>query len=287
MKGIILAGGKGTRLYPATQVVSKQLLPVYDKPLIYYPLSTLMLTGIREILVITTPDDCERFKHLLGDGSQWGLEIQYLTQEEPNGLAQAFVIGRDFIGDDSVALILGDNIFYGSGLQEMLKGETEPKGAVIFAYRVSDPQQYGVVEFGPDRTVISLEEKPVQPKSKYAIPGLYFYDKSVVRRVLDLKPSARGEYEITDLNNGYLESGELRVSILGRGTAWFDAGTVDSMLQAARFVQVVEDRQGLKIGCPEEIAYRSGFIDEAHLRELAKQTEASGYGRYLLEILDE
>ncbi len=287
MKGIILAGGRGTRLYPATKTISKQLLPVYDKPLIYYPLSALMLAGIREILVISTPQDLPRFEALLGSGAQWGLSFSYAAQENPNGLAQAFVIGKDFIGQDSVALVLGDNIFYGSGLQLTLRQETDPKGAVIFAYRVSDPTDYGVVEFGPDKTVISLEEKPLKPKSKYAIPGLYFYDNSVVARVSELQPSARGEYEITDLNSHYLRSGDLRVGILGRGTAWFDTGTFDSLLQAARFVQVVEARQGLKIGCPEEIAYRSGFIDESQLRSLAFQTEASGYGRYLLEILDE
>lgn len=287
MKGIILAGGKGTRLYPATKSVSKQLLPVYDKPLIYYPLSTLMLAGIQEILVISTPEDLPRFQNLLGDGSQWGLSFDYAAQEKPNGLAQAFVIGRDFIGKDSVALILGDNIFYGSGLQPTLQQETEPDGAVIFAYRVSDPRSYGVVEFGPDRSAISLEEKPDNPKSKYAIPGLYFYDNSVVDRVKEIQPSPRGEYEITDLNIHYLRSHDLKVGILGRGTAWFDTGTFESLLQAARFVQVIEARQGLKIGCPEEIAYRSGFITQAELRILAQQTEASGYGRYLLEILDE
>lgn len=287
VKGIILAGGKGTRLYPATQIVSKQLLPVYDKPLIYYPLSTLMLAGIREILIISTPEDSPRFRGLLTDGSQWGIQFTYAVQDRPEGLAQAFVIGREFIGKESVALVLGDNIFYGSGLPELLRRETDPKGATIFAYRVSDPGNYGVVEFDSDRTALSLEEKPKNPRSRYAIPGLYFYDNSVVDRVREILPSARGEYEITDLNRHYLNSGDLRVEVMGRGTAWFDTGTFDSLLQAASFVQAVEARQGFKIGCPEEIAYRSGFIDQEQLMALASQTEASGYGRYLREILQE
>ena len=287
MKGIILAGGRGTRLYPVTQSTCKQLLPIYDKPMIYYPLSILMMAGIVEILVISTPEDQPRFEQLLKDGSQWGLKLSYRIQEEPNGLAQAFVLGKEFIGEDSVALILGDNIFYGSGLQEKLLQNTQPDGALIFAYRVSDPERYGVVEFDEERNVLSLEEKPTRPRSNYAVPGLYFYDNSVVEVASNLPPGARGEYEITDLNRVYLERGKLKVTLFGRGTAWFDTGTFDSLLAANNFVQAVEKRQGLKIGCPEEIAFRSGFISGTQLQDLATSLEASGYGKYLLQILEE
>lgn len=287
MKGIILAGGKGTRLYPITRAVCKQLLPVYDKPMIYYPLSVLMMANIQEILMISTPLDLPVFQRLLGDGSQWGLSISYVSQEVPNGLAQAFVLGADFIGNDSVALVLGDNIFYGSGLQDRLQQSVDPDGAVVFAYRVSDPRSYGVVEFGADGKAVSLEEKPERPRSNYAVPGLYFYDSGVVELARGLKPSARGEYEITDLNRLYLEQGRLRVSVLGRGTAWFDTGTFDSLLAASAFVQAVELRQGLKLGCPEEIAYRLGFISDDQLRSVADRLLCSGYGSYLLDVLSE
>jgi len=287
MKGIILAGGRGTRLYPITHVVSKQLLPVYDKPMIYYPLSILMMAGIREILVISTPADLPRFRDLLGNGSQWGLSLTYQVQEVANGLAQAFVLGEAFIGDDDVALILGDNIFYGSGLQETLLRSTSPAGAVIFAYRVSDPTRYGVIEFDANKTPISLEEKPETPRSNYAVPGLYFYDNSVVAIASELPPSARGEYEISDLNRVYLDQGKLEVQVFGRGTAWFDTGTFDSLIAANNFVQAVEHRQGLKIGCPEEIAFRLGFISEAQMERIGEQLISSGYGQYLLDILNE
>ena len=287
MKGIILAGGKGTRLYPITRAVCKQLLPVYDKPMVYYPLSVLMMAGIREILVISTPEDLPRFQGLLGDGHKWGLSLSYTAQEVPNGLAQAFVLGEDFIAGDSVALILGDNIFYGSGLQTKLLESVNPDGAVIFAHRVSDPERYGVVEFNENRQAVSLEEKPEQPKSNYAVPGLYFYDNSVIKIARELQPSARGEYEITDLNRYYLTEKRLRVGVFGRGTAWFDTGTFDSLLAANNFVQAVEKRQGLKIGCPEEVAYRQGFISESQLRACAKELINSGYGQYLLGVLEE
>ncbi len=287
MKGIILAGGRGTRLYPITQAVCKQLLPVYDKPMIYYPLSVLMMANIREILMISTPLDLPAFKRLLGDGSQWGLSISYVSQEVPNGLAQAFVLGADFIGCDSVALVLGDNIFYGSGLQDRLQQSVDPQGALVFAYRVSDPRSYGVVEFGVDGKAISIEEKPENPRSRYAVPGLYFYDNTVVKLARGLAPSTRGEYEITDLNRLYLVQDRLRVSVLGRGTAWFDTGTFDSLLAASAFVQAVELRQGLKLGCPEEIAYRLGFISDEQLQAVARKLICSGYGNYLLDVLAE
>lgn len=285
MKGIVLAGGKGTRLYPTTISVCKQLLPIYDKPLIYYPLSVLMMAGIREVLVISTPEDLPRFQRLLGDGHAWGISLEYQAQEVANGLAQAFVIGQEFIGGDSVALVLGDNIFYGTGLMRTLREQMIRPGASIFAYRVADPSSYGVVEFDSRGRAVSLEEKPATPKSRYAVPGLYFYDNSVVEVAQDLAPSSRGEYEITDVNRHYLQRDELNVCVLGRGTAWFDTGTFDSMLQANQFVQAVENRQGLKIGCPEEIAYRLGWIGEAQLRLLAEPLIASGYGRYLLDLL--
>jgi len=287
MKGIVLAGGSGTRLHPITQSVCKQLLPVYDKPMIYYPLSVLMMAGIREILIISTPYDLPRFRHLLGDGHRWGVEFDYVEQAQPNGLAQAFVLGKDFIGAGSVALILGDNIFYGAGLQGLFQSCTQPQGGVIFAYRVADPERYGVVEFDASGKALSIEEKPKSPRSSYAVPGVYFFDNSVVEVAEGLKPSARGEYEITDVNRHFLSQGRLQVEILGRGTAWFDTGTFDSLLQASQFVQVVEKRQGLKIGCPEEIAYRKGYISADQLAELSQQTLASGYGRYLQDILSD
>jgi len=284
MKGIILAGGSGTRLYPITKGISKQLMPVYDKPMIYYPLSTLMLAGIKDVLVITTPEDQEQFKRLLGDGSQWGCTIAYARQEVPNGLAQAFVIGEKFIGKDSVALVLGDNIFYGSGFSKLLQSSIDPDGAVIFAYPVSDPERYGVVEFDADSNAISIEEKPVKPKSNYAVPGLYFYDNAVVEIAKNIKPSTRGEYEITTVNDHYLQKKKLKGTGLDRGFAWLDTGTFESLHEAGEYVRVVEKRQGLKIGSPEEIAYRMGFIDRDHLLKLAGELAKSGYGEYLKMI---
>lgn len=285
MKGIILAGGSGTRLHPLTLAVSKQLMPIYDKPMIYYPLSVLMLAGIKEILIISTPTDLPLFERLLGDGKNLGCRFEYAVQEVPNGLAQAFVIGEEFIGDDDVALILGDNIFYGTDLERRLKKAVNPEGGVVFAYHVKDPERYGVVEFDQANNVISIEEKPENPKSNYAVPGIYFYDNSVVERAKNIEPSPRGEYEITDINKSYLEEGKLRVAHLGRGTAWLDTGTFTSLIQAQQFVQVIEERQGLKIGCIEEIAYRRGFINADQLRHVAEPLLKSGYGEYLLEIL--
>src|SRR6478672_7855375 len=285
MKGIILAGGSGTRLHPITYAISKQIMPIYDKPMIYYPLSTLMLAGIRDILIISTPHDLPQFKRLLGDGSKLGLNFTYAEQAVPNGLAQAFVIGADFIGKDNVALVLGDNIFYGVGLGEQLSKNNTPDGGIVYAYHVSDPERYGVVEFDKSNKVISIEEKPAQPKSSYAVPGLYFYDNEVVAIARDLQPSPRGEYEITDVNKEYLRRGKLKVSILDRGTAWLDTGTFDSLMQAAQFVQVIEQRQGIKIACIEEIAYRKGFISKKQLEEMAQPLLKSGYGEYLIEQL--
>jgi glucose-1-phosphate thymidylyltransferase len=287
-KGIILAGGAGTRLYPITQVVSKQLLPVYDKPMIYYPLSVLMLAGIRDILIISTPEDLPRFRILLGDGNQWGLRFTYAEQPRPEGLAQAFVIGRDFIGSDRVCLILGDNIFYGHGFQQILKRAVAlEQGGLIFGYYVGDPERYGVVQFDPTGRVLGIEEKPAKPKSSYAVPGLYFYDNDVIRIASELKPSPRGELEITDINLAYLQAEKLRVELLGRGFAWLDTGTHDSLLEASTFIETIEKRQGLKVSCVEEIAYRMGYIDGRQLSELARPFKNNGYGRYLLKLLEE
>jgi len=285
MKGIVLAGGSGTRLYPLTIAVSKQLMPVFDKPMIYYPLSTLMLAGIREILIITTPEDQPAFKKLLGDGTQIGCRFEYVVQPKPEGLAQAFILGADFLGNDPAALVLGDNIFYGSGMGTLLKQKSNPDGAVVFAYQVHDPERYGVVEFDKNNRVLSIEEKPEQPKSNYAVPGLYFYDNDIVPIAKAIKPSHRGELEITDINKVYLEKGKLEVGVLDRGTAWLDTGTFDSLIEAGEFIEVIEKRQGLKIGCIEEIAYRNGWIDDEQMNKLANIYRKSGYGLYLEKLI--
>lgn len=285
MKGIILAGGSGTRLHPLTLTVSKQLMPIYDKPMIYYPLSTLMYAGINEVLIISTPKDLPLFKDLLGDGKKYGCHFEYAVQEAPNGLAEAFIIGKDFIGNDKVALILGDNIFYGTGLSKLLQANSNPDGGIIYAYRVTDPERYGVVEFDEDGQAISIEEKPKKPKSNYAVPGIYFYDNTVVEIAENIKPSARGELEITDVNKAYLEKGKLNVSVLDRGTAWLDTGTFQSLMQASQFVEVIEERQGLKIGAIEAAAFEMGFIDETQFKALAKPLMKSGYGKNLLGLL--
>ncbi len=286
MKGIILAGGSGTRLYPITYAISKQIMPVYDKPMIYYPLSTLMLSGIKDILIISTPQDLPQFQKLFGDGSHLGLNFSYIEQVVPNGLAQAFVLGEEFIGNDSCALVLGDNIFYGMGLGKTLEKNSNPDGGVIYAYQVSDPERYGVVEFDEHMKAISIEEKPVHPKSKYAVPGLYFYDNNVVEIAKNIQPSPRGEYEITDVNLAYLQNGKLHVSVLDRGTAWLDTGTFDSLMQASQFIQVIEQRQGIKVACIEEIAWRKGFINTEQLVKLATPLLKSGYGKYLMDLIN-